>query len=411
MSSPKVFSVAQLSQLLKNVLEVEFPEVWVKGEISNLSQPQSGHCYFTLKDDTAQIRGVIWRTTAARMKFQPKDGMQIVCSGHIDLYPPRGTYQLVVRFAEPIGLGPLQMAFRQLHEKLKKEGLFDPAHKIELPSIPRRIAVITSPTGAAIRDFLQVLKRRWNQSEVTIIPTRVQGDGADSEIANAIENANRIRPRFDLIVLTRGGGSMEDLWSFNEESVVRAIYQSTLPVLSAIGHEIDVTLSDLVADQRALTPSEAAEKIVPSAQEMSRRLSQHRDYLNQFLFSLLQNSLDELRRIESRPVFRRPMEFIRNFQRRVDDLENSANRSIKNTLANQTQHIAHMARQLEAVSPLAVLQRGYSVTQKTDDDNTLVDRIESVQQGDLIRTQVTNGRIFSRVEKLESGDESSRPPK
>lgn len=401
MADPKVLSVAELSYLLKNVLEIEFPEVWVAGEISNLSRPQSGHCYFTLKDNDAQIRGVLWRGTAERMKFDLKDGMQVICVGNIDLYPPRGTYQLVVRFAEPTGIGPLQVAFKQLHEKLKLEGLFDPSKKKPIPRIPERIAVITSPTGAAVRDFLQVLNRRWNFTDITIIPTRVQGDEATGEIARAIRVANSIKPKFDVIVLTRGGGSLEDLWCFNEEKVVRAIAASQIPTVSAIGHEIDVTLSDLAADVRALTPSEAAEKVVPSREEIIRSVNRSKDYLNQLLFTKLENAVEKLTQIESRPIFRKPLESIRNLQRKLDELETSANRSVKQLTINHKNQIAALARQLESVSPLAVLQRGYSVTQLTDQDSTLVNSVTGIKKGDLVKTQVADGSFISRVESSE----------
>lgn len=401
MADPKVLSVAELSLLLKNVLEIEFPEVWVAGEISNLSRPQSGHCYFTLKDNDAQIRGVLWRGTAERMKFDLKDGMQVICVGNIDLYPPRGTYQLVVRFAEPTGIGPLQVAFKQLHEKLKAEGLFEPARKKPIPRIPERIGVITSPTGAAVRDFLQVLSRRWNFTDITIIPTRVQGDEATREIANAIRAANSITPKFDVIVITRGGGSLEDLWCFNEEEVVRAIVASAIPTISAIGHEIDVTLSDLAADERALTPSEAAEKVAPSRDEIIRSVKRSKDYLNQLLFSKLESAVEKLNQIESRPIFRKPLESIRNFQRRLDELEADANRSIRQMTLNQKNQVAALARQLESVSPLAVLQRGYSVTQLTDEKSSLVNSVTVIKKGDLVRTQVADGSFISRIESSE----------
>lgn len=407
MADPKVLSVTELSFLLKNVLEIEFPEVWVAGEISNLSRPQSGHCYFTLKDNDAQIRGVLWRGTAERMKFDLKDGMQVICVGNIDLYPPRGTYQLVVRFAEPTGIGPLQVAFKQLHEKLKAEGLFDSVRKKTIPRIPERIGVITSPTGAAVRDFLQVLNRRWNFTDITIIPTRVQGDEATVEIANAIRVANSVLPKFDVIVITRGGGSLEDLWCFNEEEVVRAIAASAIPTISAIGHEIDVTLSDLAADERALTPSEAAEKVVPSRDEIIRSVKRSKDYLNQLLFSKLESAVEKLKQIESRPIFRKPLESIRNFQRRLDELETDANRSIRQMTLNQKNQVAALARQLESVSPLAVLQRGYSVTQLTDDKSTLVNSVTSIEIGDLVRTQVADGSFIGRVETISKNEKKN----
>ena len=229
-------------------MEVSFGSVWVAGEISNLARPQSGHCYLTLKDDQAQIRCALWRNAAARVRFDLHDGLEVVCRGRIDVYAPRGTYQLIIESIEPKGMGALELALRQLREKLAREGLFDPRRKRPLPPFVRRIAVVTSPTGAAIHDFLQVLGRRWRGADVIVVPTRVQGDGAAAEIAAAIAMANRLPLAIDCLVVTRGGGSLEDLWAFNEEAVVRAIHASRIPVISAIGHEIDVTLADLVAD-------------------------------------------------------------------------------------------------------------------------------------------------------------------
>jgi len=231
----QVLSVSELTAALKEVLEGCFPKVWVSGEISNLSRPQSGHSYFTLKDDQAQIRAVLWRTAASRVKFDVQDGMQVICQGYLDLYAPRGTYQLVIEQMLPKGMGALELALRKLRERLAAEGLFDPNRKRPLPRFPRRIALVTSPTGAAVRDFLEVLRRRWRGVDVLIIPVRVQGAGAAREIAAGIELANRLRQPIDVLVVARGGGSLEDLWAFNEEPVVRAIFASRIPVISAVG--------------------------------------------------------------------------------------------------------------------------------------------------------------------------------
>ena len=243
-----LLSISQLNELLRETIQAVFPSVWVSGEISDLTRPQSGHVYLTLKDDQSQLRAVIWRGTARSLRFDLQDGMQVVCEGAVDIYPPRGTYQLVIRQLEPRGVGALQLALSQLRERLTAEGLFDVRHKRPLPRFPRRIAVITSPTGAAIRDFLEVVRQRWHGSHVLLIPTRVQGAEATDEIIQALRLAQRLRPRPDVIVLTRGGGSLEDLWCFNEERLVREIHAAQIPLISAIGHEIDVTLADLVAD-------------------------------------------------------------------------------------------------------------------------------------------------------------------
>ena len=248
---PQVLSVAELTARIKDLLDVSFGSVWVAGEISNLARPQSGHYYLTLKDDQAQIRCALWRNVAMRLRFDLRDGLDVICRGRIDVYGPRGTYQLIIESIEPKGIGALELALRQLREKLAKEGLFDPRRKRPLPPFVRRIALVTSPTGAAIHDFLQVLARRWRGADVLVVPTRVQGEGAAAEIAAAIATANALPMAIDCLVVARGGGSLEDLWAFNEEAVVRAIHASRIPVVSAIGHEIDVTLADLVADVRA----------------------------------------------------------------------------------------------------------------------------------------------------------------
>ena len=261
-------SVSELTGQIKDLLEGSFPQVWVTGEISNCARPRSGHCYLTLKDGQAQLPAVIWRPTMARLRFELHDGLEVICRGNLGVYPPQGKYQLIVQEIQPKGIGRLELALRQLRQKLAQEGLFDPARKRPLPRFVRKIAVVTSPSGAAIRDFLEVL-RRWRGTDVLVVPVRVQGEGAAEEIAAAIQQVNRLRWPIDCLVVTRGGGSLEDLWAFNEEIVCRAIYHSRIPVISAIGHEIDVTLSDLVADVRALTPSEAAERIAPAAEEVA----------------------------------------------------------------------------------------------------------------------------------------------
>ncbi len=260
------WTVSQLTSQIKSTLEGRFPSVWVTGELSNVSRPQSGHVYLTMKDASAQIRAVIWRSVASKLPFDFSDGLEVVCRGEIDVYPPRGAYQLIIRRMEPLGEGALQLALRQLQKRLSAEGLFDPRHKRPLPRFPRRIAIVTSPSGAAIRDFLEVLRRRWRGVRVLVIPARVQGEGAAGDLVRGIGWAHQLPEAPDVLVVARGGGSLEDLWCFNDEAVVRAIFAATIPVVSAVGHEIDVTLSDLVADRRALTPSEAAELVAPSSE-------------------------------------------------------------------------------------------------------------------------------------------------
>jgi exodeoxyribonuclease VII large subunit len=393
---PSVLSVTQLTALIQGTLESTFHSLWVSGEVSEVSRPHSGHIYFTLKDEQAQIRGVIWRSTAVRIKFRLEEGQQVVCHGDLDVYPPRGTYQLVVRQVQPQGVGALQLAFQQLQQRLAAEGLFDPAHKKPLPPFPRRVGLVTSPTGAAVRDFLEVAARRFCGVEILVIPARVQGEGAAAEIVRGIQVANRLRPPLDVLVVGRGGGSLEDLWCFNEEAVVRAIYASRLPVVSAVGHEIDVTLSDLVADVRALTPSEAAERVIPSADELTARLTQLRRRLATNLRGraiAARRNLDQLARGR---VLREPRSLIYDRSRRLDELDEKAARAIRKRLATTNERLAAMAARLESLSPLAVLARGYSVTTRVGGE--VVRDAGQVRPGEMIHTRLARGEIASRVE-------------
>src|SRR3982751_683425 len=316
-AAQQTLTVAQLTSQIKNSLEGEFTSVRVVGEISNSSRPQSGHAYFTLKDDQAQIRAVMWRSAAAKLKFDVADGLDVVCHGHIDVYAPRGSYQLVIDELQPKGMGVLELALRRLREKLATEGLFDAARKRKLPAFPRRVAFVTSPTGAAIHDFLQVLRRRWRGVDVLVIPARVQGEGSVQEIVAGIKAANRLVPRPDVLVVGRGGGSLEDLWSFNEEPVVRAIAASRIPTMSAVGHEIDVTLADLAADVRALTPSEAAERIVPSVDELKTGLLKVRQRMTNALRSQASAARQRLESLAKCRVLRRPFELIQDQNQRL----------------------------------------------------------------------------------------------
>ncbi|MEQ8838388.1 MAG: exodeoxyribonuclease VII large subunit, partial [Lacipirellulaceae bacterium] len=337
--------------------------VWVSGEISNFSRPQSGHYYLTLKDEAAQLRAVVWRGTASRLKFDLYDGLEVVCRGRLDVYPPRGSYQLVIEKIEPLGVGALELALQKLRERLEKEGLFRTDRKKPLPKFPRRIGVVTSPTGAAIRDFLEVLRRRWRGIEVLIFPTRVQGETAAQEIAAAIKDANRLSKPVDVLVVGRGGGSMEDLWCFNEEPVIRALAASRVPTISAVGHEIDVTLADLAADVRALTPSEAAELAVPSAEDFLGGVRALEPRLHGLAKRMVEQLRDRVDWLASRPVFERPEESVRNLSRQIDEIDKRLHTSLNQTLRNQQAELLGLAGKLEVLSPLGVLSRGYSLTQ------------------------------------------------
>lgn len=398
-----ILSVADLTHQIKDCLEGNFPGVWVSGEISNFSRPQSGHCYLTLKDDQAQLRAVLWRTVASRVRFELEDGLEVICQGDIEVYGPRGTYQLVIRQIQPKGIGALELALRKLREKLAAEGLFDPARKRPLPRFPKRIAFVTSPTGAAIRDFLEVLRRRWRGVEVLVVPVKVQGDGAAAEIAEGIRIVNRLHEQrpFDCLVVGRGGGSLEDLWSFNEEVVVRAIYGSKVPVVSAVGHEIDVTLSDLVADVRALTPSEAAERVVPAAEEILAGLRSHQQRLLAALCGRALAARSRLEMLSSRRAFRKPFDLVHDLSQRLDELAARSARSTKQHLLVARHRADTLAAQLDSLSPLRVLGRGYSLTQRVS-DGALVRDAAAVSVGDRITTRYAKGETVSRVEEVRA---------
>lgn len=398
-----VQSVSELSLQLKQRLERDFAGVWVSGEVSSLTRPQSGHIYFTLRDENSQIRAVIWRSTAERLKFDVEEGQEFICHGDIDLYLPRGSYQLIVRKLEPVGVGELQLAFKKLFEKLKAEGLFDPENKKPLPKLPQRIAVITSPTGAAVRDFLQVAKRRWPLAEILVVPSRVQGDQAPGDIERALKIANGLRPKFDLLVLTRGGGSMEDLWCFNDERVVRAIHRCSVPVVSAVGHEIDVTLSDLVADRRALTPTEAAEIIVPDRREWLDALDEIKARLAGCLHNKAQMLQHRLELIGQRRVFQRPLDQLAEKYQRIDRAAEQMQLKADSMLEQNQMKLKQHAARLEALNPLAVLARGYSLTE-TGLGN-VVRQSDQISVGDEIVSKFHWGEATSKVSDIKKRDE------
>jgi exodeoxyribonuclease VII large subunit len=370
-----LLTVSELTAQIKLVLEEGFAEVAVQAEVSNVSRPRSGHVYFSLKDEAAQIRAVLWKSDAQRLVFDLTDGLAVRVWGRLTVYVPRGEYQVVVRRIEPEGIGALELAFRQTVARLAAEGLFDPARKRPLPRYPRRIVIVTSPTGAAVRDLLQVIGRRWRGSEILIAPSLVQGPGAAAQVIAALALANQVAG-VDLIIVARGGGSLEDLWTFNEELVVRAIAGSRVPVVTAIGHEVDLTIADLAADRRALTPSEAGELCVPDAEEVRRVL----DRLAQRLAHSGRARLAEARS-------------------RLDRLADRARRALQRDLEGRRHRLARLAASLDALSPLAVLSRGYSLTFAAD-GTTLLRAAEETRPGDLIQTRLASGRLISRVETL-----------
>ena len=391
-------TVSELTRQIKDQLESHYPDVWVTGEISNCRPARSGHVYLTLKDDESQISAVIWRNTAARLKFDLADGLEVVARGGVEVYLPRGQYQLVIKQLTPKGVGALELAFRQLQERLSAEGLFDAERKRPIPRFPRRIALVTSPTGAAVRDMLQVITRRWPAVEIVLLPVRVQGAGAAEEIAGAIELVPTL-PGVDVVIAGRGGGSLEDLWAFNEEIVARAIAECPIPLVSAVGHEIDVSIADLVADVRALTPSEAGELVVPHRDEFTASLAAVRTRLTGALQQRAQRARGLLTGLASRPVLVRPHGRIRELAGRVDELQRRIDHAVRGVTRSNRDRLGTAAAALQALSPLEVLGRGYSVTHTTDGD--VVRNTGQLEIGTQISTTLADGRVTSRVETIE----------
>ncbi len=400
MSEPTVFSISHLTGMIRDALQRSIPSVWVRGEVSDLARPHSGHFYFTLKDGGSQIRAVMWRTSAQQLAQPLEDGQTIVCFGEVEVYGPRGVYQLVVRKAEAEGIGVLQQRLLRLQKQLAAEGLFDASHKRSLPRFPRRLAVISSPTGAAIHDFLNVVRRRWRGMTVSLIPCRVQGQGAAKEIAAAIRAAGRLGPEPpDIVVVTRGGGSLEDLWSFNEEVVVRAIHECPHPVVAGIGHEIDVTLSDLAADVRALTPTEAAERVAPSGEDVTQWLNGLGQRLSASLRQRAETARAKVDALAQSTALTRPLDRIHNLDRRLDELFERSKMATCRLLERNTSRMAQASAQLEALSPLGVLNRGYSIMRTQD--GGVVDDAEELAIGQTITTQFSSGTAVSRVEEID----------
>jgi len=401
----KPVSVSVLSDAIRQTLNQKFGRVLVEGEFSGISRPQSGHIYLTLKDEFAQINCVVWRTTAQQLKFDLEDGQKVICGGLVDIYPQRGTYQLIIQHIQPVGIGELELAFRQLHAKLQAEGLFEAAHKQPLPRYPKKVAVVTSPSGAAIRDFLQVLSRRWKNTAVTVLPVKVQGPGASQQIAAAVNSIANFADLPDVVVVTRGGGSKEDLWSFNEEVVCRAIHNCPAPVISAVGHEVDVSLSDLVADVRALTPSEAAERLVPDRRRVLQQLDNVKQRMKRSLSDRVTAASAELQQIATRSVFARPMTIVERNVERINELERRLEMAMQRKSERSASELVSLAGRLDAISPLAVLARGYSLTSKIEGkQRVLVTEADSLALGDEIQSRLSQGTVTSKVTDIADTD-------
>lgn len=392
-----IYTVTELTLKIKDILEEQFPFIWVEGEISNLKVPQSGHYYFTLKDESSQIRAILFRNQKKLLPFEPEDGLKVVCQGRISVYEPRGEYQILVDMVEPKGIGSLQLAFEQLKRRLEQEGLFDVALKKPIPYLPQRLAVVTSPTGAAIRDFLHIVERRFANVEIIIYPVRVQGDVAASEIATAIYDLNQM-DHIDVIVLARGGGSLEDLWAFNQENVARAISQSSIPIVSAVGHETDFTIADFVADLRAPTPSAAAELVVKEKDELVSRIQNISNNLVNIIFRKITLHKDYLLHVGKRLID--PRRKLHELRTHLDEVTGDIRLGIQRHLKITREQLNQRIRRLHALSPLAILDRGYSITRTLPDLKVITD-VKSVDVGDMVNVEVAHGEMVCRVEKKQ----------
>lgn len=394
-----VLSVSEVTRRVKGCLSEKFTDIWVRGEVSNYTVASSGHIYFTMKDETSVLRAVLFRGYQKDMRYELKDGMGVIVHGNLDVFEKRGEYQIIIDLVEPEGKGALQLAFEQLKDKLQKEGLFDESHKRQIPQYPDAIGVVTSPSGAAIRDILNVLGRRYSGVRVIIYPARVQGEGAADEIVSAIRKANE-RNETDVLIVGRGGGSVEDLWSFNEEIVARAIYDSQIPVISAIGHEIDFTIADFTADLRAPTPSAAAELVVKSKREVLRWSID----LVRHLLGALDRAVDRGRErasLYSPEILEKRMSVICNEKSMLlDDLARSISSNIENKLLGTKGKFERLLGQLDALSPLGTLSRGFALITKLPEKLRVVS-VEDVAAGDEIAAKLKDGTVYGTVSKIE----------
>ncbi|MGH7381993.1 MAG: exodeoxyribonuclease VII large subunit [Candidatus Methylomirabilales bacterium] len=395
--TPRIYSVSELTAELKALLENTFTGVWVEGEISNFKHHTSGHMYFTLKDDRGQLRAVMFRGSNRGLQFRPEDGLAVIVFGNVTIYEPRGEYQVYVEYMEPKGLGALQLAFEQLKTRLEAEGLFDPARKRPIPLLPKKIGLVTSPSGAAIRDILQIIHRRFANVQVLIFPVRVQGEGAAAEIVEGVECLNK-RGDLDVLIVARGGGSIEDLWAFNEEVVARAIYASQTPVISAVGHETDFTIADFVADVRAPTPSAAAEIVISRKAELSQRVDDLFSRLVSHMRYRAERSGERLRSLERHLRLLSPLERVKRQRERLRDGALALQSSMSHRLALWRGDLRTAAARLDSLSPLAILARGYSVCRRLPDLSILT-RAASAAEGERVEVLLHQGGLICRVEE------------
>lgn len=420
----KVYTVSEITRLIKLELEMGFPQVWVVGEISNFHRHSSGHIYFTMKDESCQLRSVMFRGDARRMKFDLKDGLQLVCRGRINIYEPRGEYQLVVDLAEPKGKGALQLAFEQLRDRLRAEGLFDEKHKKKLPLLPKKIGIVTSPRGAAIVDILRTLERRFARLHILIYPARVQGEGAADEIVEGIDTLAGLGD-LDAIIVGRGGGSIEDLWAFNEEKVARAIFRCPVPVISAVGHEVDFTIADFVADVRASTPSVAAEMVIEKEGSFVERIESLERRAAQSVRYALQERRQDVTHLAQHRIFQNFKIRVLNLEQQVDELETrslevvrgeqrkiaeaSARTALmrekiwsafRRMLQEQSGKWERLSAELHSHSPLNILKKGYTLCW-TERGTRLVSKIEEVHKDEDMVVSFYQGEFLCRVKDVD----------
>lgn len=398
-----IFSVRALTLYIKEQLENDplLADLWVRGEISNWKRHTSGHCYFTLKDEAAQVRCVMFRSQAMRLKFEPEHGMRVLVRGRIGVYERDGAYQLYAQEMEPEGLGALHLAFEQLKARLEAEGLFAPERKRPLPRLPRTVGLVTSPTGAALRDLITVARRRYPNINLLLAPALVQGEDAPRSLIQALERLSRV-PGVDVIIIGRGGGSLEELWAFNDEALARAIAACPVPVVSAVGHETDFTIADFVADLRAPTPSAAAELVVPAKSELRGQVRSAGERLAAAMRLQLKRQRSRLEAWASRPALRRPLDRLFQHRQRLDELTRRLGTAAGSRVQRQRARLADLAGRLDALSPLGVLARGYAIVQ--DESGRVVRAAGEVAVGDLVRVRLYQGRLTARVQGAETDD-------
>ena len=400
MEQQMIFSVSEANNFIKALLDrvPQLQEIFVRGEISNYKLYPSGHHYFTLKDAEGAMRCVLFKGNALRLRFRPENGMKVIAFGRISVFPRDGAYQLYVSELSPEGAGDLHVAFEQLKAQLEREGLFDPAHKKPLPKYPKTIAIITSPAGAAVHDMLRILRARWPLTEVKLLGVRVQGTEAPPEIVGALRYANRYKVA-DLIITGRGGGSIEDLWAFNDERVARAIYDSEIPVISAVGHEPDVTIADYVADLRAATPSNAAELAVPDRQELQKKLQMMQASMQQSVQKSVKLGRQRLSALAEKRVLQSPLNYLEDRRVLLDFLSTRLQAAEQKTLHESKQRFVRLTAALDAMSPLKVLSRGYSMV--TNEAGAVISRAADVRENETIRVSFSSGSLTARVEQIQ----------